>query len=348
MPDRTGAVTPTSPSHRADVPHGIESGTDTEAEGDNSRGSGDDGTKDGTKPAPPVPPKEYRTKARENGLKLDIDPDAAALSQADSNSDESSPVERTSISTFIAPSVLPPIRFSMTGSDFSDFLKSVGGMPSFKSLDQIAEGELSPGKETSPSLGSAVGVDSTHAAVAPSIPSASQRLDDQQSDPSNSSQLLKPLDAEAKGQLSNPPVDFSPSSGSSSESHFLSSGSSRREEDSNASLNTIPSNARIVVTSPGSTSSTPVSSSSYDLLIRRLREALDASERSCQQLTLDKNFVETIIMSMEQRQSEYAALNHKYDDTKVAMTYSTTTFSDVLLEVESSICRGPCCCPKGA
>ncbi|KAG2366313.1 hypothetical protein BDR07DRAFT_1396699 [Suillus spraguei] len=51
----------------ADVPHGIESGTDTEAEGDSSRKSSEDGPSP-TVPAPPA-------KARANELKLDIDPD---------------------------------------------------------------------------------------------------------------------------------------------------------------------------------------------------------------------------------------------------------------------------------
>lgn len=333
MSDRTGTVTPTSPSHRADVPHGIESGTDTEAEGDNSCKSKDDSIT----LAPPVPPKEYNAKARANGLKLDIDPDASALSQVDSNSDESSPVERTSVSTFIAPAVLPPIRFSMTGSDFSDFLKSVGGMPSLKSLDQIAEGdglregETLSGDKKSPSSGSGVGVNGTHTAVAPGIP-ASRRLGDQQSDPSNSSRLLGALDAEAKDQLSSLSHDFSSSSRSPCESNFLSlygHGSSRHERlDSNVSLNIIPPNTRIVVTSPGSTAaSTPASDDSYDLVIRHVREVLnDANERGCQQLNLDKNFAEIIIMSMEQRQTEYATLKNKYDGTKVVMTHFKTTF----------------------
>ncbi|OAX41124.1 RhoGAP-domain-containing protein [Rhizopogon vinicolor AM-OR11-026] len=304
IPDRTGTVTPTSPSHRADVPHGIESGTDTEAEGDNSRRSEDDTTI----PAPPVPPKEHSAKARANGLRLDIDPNASALSQMDSNSDESSPVERTSVSTFIAPAVLPPIRFSMTGSDFSDFLKSVGGMPSLKSLDQIAQGDdlrevasVSSGVATvgdsNRRPGSATGVDRINGA----IPTTSRQSD--------SSQLSRALDAEAKDQLSSLSRGLHPSP--------YGHGSSRREKlDSNTSLNIIPSNTRIVVTSPGSNMSTPVSGDSYDFVIRRLHELLDdASERS-QQLNLDKNFVNTMIMSMEQRQTEYAALKNKYDGKK--------------------------------
>jgi hypothetical protein len=329
MPDRAGAVTPTSPSHRADVPHGIESGTDTEAEGDNGHRSKDDNTA----PAPPVPPKEYSAKARANGLKLDIDPDVSALSHMDFNSDESSPVERTSISTFIAPATLPPIRFSMTGSDFSDFLKSVGGMQSLKSLDQIPQGDEPREDESSsgvtsvggssgnsPNSGGAVGVNNINGTVPPTS---------RQLDPSNSSQFLRELDAEAKDQLSSLSRDFSRSSGDSHHPSPYGHGSSRRERlDSNASLNIISSNARIVVTSPSSSTSMPVSGDSYDLVIRRLHELLDdASERGSDQLSLvEKNFVETIIISMEQRRTEYAALKHKYDSTKVIITCFEATF----------------------
>ncbi|KAG2135490.1 RhoGAP-domain-containing protein [Suillus clintonianus] len=329
LSDRSGVVTPTSPSHRADVPHGIESGTDTDVEGDSRRSSDDSHSPTS---APPVPPKEYRAKARANELKLDIDPDVS-VSHMDSNSDESSPVERTSVATFIAPALLPPIRFSMTGSDFSDFLRSVGGMPSLKSLDQIAEGDGigkdeslpsaaaapsgSNGKSRSP--GGAASVDRINGVKDPlerAIPTASRQPHDHQRDPSSSSQLL---DAEAKDLLSNLSHDFSSRSRSSSESHFPSHhnhGARHERLDSTASLNP---NARIVVTSPDSTISTPVSSESYDLVIRRLHEVLDdASEHGYQQLKLDKNFIGTIITTMKQRRIEHAELKHKYDGTKRA------------------------------
>jgi hypothetical protein len=50
----------------------------------------------------------------------------ASLNSAESDdmSSESSPVERVSYSTFIAPA--PPIWFSMSGSDVSELLSSVG------------------------------------------------------------------------------------------------------------------------------------------------------------------------------------------------------------------------------
>lgn len=323
--DRTGAVTPTSPCHRADVPHSIESGTDTDAEGDGSRKSSNDSPSP-TTPAPPVPPKEHRAKARANELKLDIDPDASAMSHMDSHSDESSPVERTSVATFIAPALLPPIRFSMTGSDFSDFLRSVGGMPSLKSLDQIAEGDDSRKDESLPSpaaISVANGKSRNSGSAANDkdrlervIPTTSRQPHDHQRDPSNCSQSL---DAETKDLLPSSSHDFSSKDRSSPESHYPSlHGHGARHERlaSNASLD---SNARIVVTLPDSTISMPVSSDSYDLVIRRLHEVLDdASEHGYQQLKLDKNFIGTIITSMKQRRIEYEELKHKYDSTKRA------------------------------
>ncbi|KAG0700839.1 RhoGAP-domain-containing protein [Suillus ampliporus] len=302
MSDRSGVVTPTSPSHRADVPHGIESGTDTDAEGDNSRRSEDD-IASPIIAAPPVPPKEFKAKARSDELKLVIDADASALSHMDSNSDESSPVERTSVATFIQPALLPPIRFSMTGSDFSDFLKSIAEDDDLHKHESVSSSTaVGSSSRKSSSSGGAANADHSHT---------------HQRDPSSSSQLSSALDAEARDRLSNLSHDFSSRGRSSSESQFPSlygHGARHDRLDSNVSLNP---NARIVVTSPGSAVSTPVSGDSYDLVIRRLHEVLDdASERGYQQLKLDNNFITTIITSMEQRRSEYAVLKHKYDGTK--------------------------------
>ncbi|KAJ3524199.1 hypothetical protein NM688_g8603 [Phlebia brevispora] len=131
-----------------DVPHGIESGTDTEAEGEeeefvsqNSRES-----------LPPLPPpkesKGAKVGTRPPHLTLDTNQveerDGADVSQLDSEDfsedfSHEEPVESTSHSTFIAPA-LPPIRFSIGGADFSDLLKSVAGQETMKSLDQIIEG----------------------------------------------------------------------------------------------------------------------------------------------------------------------------------------------------------------
>ncbi|KAL4249530.1 hypothetical protein ABKN59_007206 [Abortiporus biennis] len=130
LPARTNSG-PTSPSHRADVPRGVESGTDTEAEGEDMiiAGYQDDDSHD----LPPLPPpkEDIKDDHSDSGM-LDSEDISSEMSH-----EESSPVERTSHATFIAPA-LPPIRFSMSGADFSDLLKSVNGGQTLK-MEQLAE-----------------------------------------------------------------------------------------------------------------------------------------------------------------------------------------------------------------
>lgn len=122
-----------SPAHRADVPQNIESETDTEAESDHSAHRSQ--IRNSEPPSPP--PKEDKDIFTETS---DADLDMSITTQLDNGSDdtESSPVEHTSHSTFIAPA-LPPIRFSMNTADFSELFNSVGGMPSIKSMDHLAK-----------------------------------------------------------------------------------------------------------------------------------------------------------------------------------------------------------------
>ncbi|KIK92936.1 hypothetical protein PAXRUDRAFT_829500 [Paxillus rubicundulus Ve08.2h10] len=327
--DRPGLVTPTSPSHIADVPHGIESGTDTDAEGDSGRKS-EEATRILIDVAPLPPPKEMKPKARPQDLKVDIDPDVSAISQLE-GSDESSPVERTSIATFIAPA-LPPIRFSMSGTDFSDFLKAVGGIPSLKSLDQIAQAEEPP--EKSPV--SAITLTPTSVVEEPPIgvngfPNLSGGMNASGNPPPTDTKA-RPLAvhdtlnvvSEADDTVSNMTREFSSRGRAASESlspSVYGHGTDKRERlDSDTSLNIIPSTTRIAITSPPDNPTTPpVVSDSYDTVICRLQESLtDANERGSQHLKLDKAFVESILMSLVQRRKEYTHLKNKYDGTKRA------------------------------
>jgi Rho-type GTPase-activating protein 1/2 len=125
-----------SPAHRADVPQNIESETETEAESDN--GAQRSQIRELEPPAPVPPPKEDKDTFIET--RSDADLDMSITTQLDNGSDdtESSPVEHTSHSTFIAPA-LPPIRFSMNTADFSELFNSVGGLPSIKSMDHLAK-----------------------------------------------------------------------------------------------------------------------------------------------------------------------------------------------------------------
>lgn len=101
-----------SPSRRADVPHGVESGTDTEPEGE---GSGS------PSPPPALPPKDKSNATTPLERRTFQEND---YFQKDDASDADEGVERIQTSTFIAPA-LPPIRFSMNPAEFSDLLSSV-------------------------------------------------------------------------------------------------------------------------------------------------------------------------------------------------------------------------------
>lgn len=299
--DRVGAMRPTSPSHRVDVPHGVESGTDTEAESSNERASED--VINTPLDSPPRPP----PKPRPEPLKLNIDPDVSAASQLD-GSDESSPVERTSIATFIAPA-LPPIRFSMSGADFSDFLKSVGGMPSLKSLDEIAQQEEAPSKSPT-SINTLIPQDN----ASKSSSDVGSVVAGNPATSSNSVPSSSADDVVATDTMPNM-------------THRLLSGQGapkRERHNSNASLDIIPSagppsSTRITVTSPtGDLVPPPCTNETHDLVVRRLQEALaDANARGSQQLRFEKAFVEIILISLEQRHREYLELRDKYEGTKV-------------------------------
>ena len=299
--DRT--IRPTSPSHRVDVPRGVESGTDTEAESSNGRGSDDiDNTPLDSPPRPPPKP-------RPQPLKLNLDPDVSAISQLD-GSEESSPIEGTSIATFIAPA-LPPIRFSMSGADFSDFLKSVGGIPSLKSLDEIAQQEEAPPRSPT-SINTLIPQDNAVKAHVTGDPLGNSITSSGSAALSSSSN-----DAEA--------TDTVPSVTHQFPSRDRVASESRTERlDSDASPDVVASTSqapttRITVTSPtGNSVPTPITNETHNLVIRCLQEALsDADVRGSQQLRFEKVFVETILMSLEQRHKEYLEIKDKHSAIKV-------------------------------
>jgi hypothetical protein len=63
-----------------------------------------------------------------------VESDGLELREEVDETEDSSPVEQTSHSTYIAPA-LPPIRFSMNNADFSELLSSVGGLASLKKIE---------------------------------------------------------------------------------------------------------------------------------------------------------------------------------------------------------------------
>ena len=155
-------VSPTSPNHRVDVPTGVESESDQESE--DRVGTIDSPGIRSTPPSdddaiPTLPPKSSKEYKRPRPPSLNIQSPASSTTIAENVPDghevpdseepsgseishESSPVQQTSHSTFIAPA-LPPIRFSMSGSDFGDFMGFGGQDPQRKgkvaNVPEVAE-----------------------------------------------------------------------------------------------------------------------------------------------------------------------------------------------------------------
>ena len=321
---------PTSDLRRADVPHSVESGTDTEGEREDPESRSDE-SGDATSSLPPNEPGDGQPKDLHieigNGSDADYSPETSKNTPLENDDLEESemPVESTSVATFIAPA-LPPIRFSMTGADFSDMLKNVGGVPSLKALDQLAK--LSEEADCTP-------------ATPP--PTAAMPLTPGNDVPPHSNvqsysgvrhKVLRkpPPSVSLNGRPSiddltrAPPSAFDRSgSGSQFKRSFSTENERSRNQPSNPSLNSpLPtdsnSNATLVtITPPDSNTSRPIASDSTDLVVRRLQEAYaDATERGAQQLKLDKGFVEAILTAFEQRRKSLEQLKVKYDGVKRA------------------------------
>jgi hypothetical protein len=128
-----------------DVPTGIESESDRDSDEKagtiDSPGISSTPLSDNNIP-PALPPKSSKDHKRPPNLNIqspassttiaENEPDGPEVADGERSgseiSHESSPVEQTSHSTFIAPA-LPPIRFSMSGTDFGDFMKFGGQDP---------------------------------------------------------------------------------------------------------------------------------------------------------------------------------------------------------------------------
>ncbi|KAI0317192.1 hypothetical protein OF83DRAFT_1059040 [Amylostereum chailletii] len=373
-----------SPSHKVDVPHSIESGTDTDPEGD-----GSEKRSDSSHGRPPVPPpkegngppwNESSLRHPQTTPRNDLTPRAEKLharpephhhvpkpiSQDDSfdssnddqdSSDESSPIERASHSTFIAPA-LPPIRFSMGGGDFSDLLKSVGGRNSIRSFDQliqVSEDSQVSSPETPASrqswrsgstptsatsattftLSTESHTSADDSSTVTTVPSGHEHdITKSQSRKGASTEALSRQSSSrsADGHGSNGVTTFPTSGGRRSsldiitdQKHVSSPSAQRTRFDSTASFNPDASiglessAAKITVTAPGSSLARPLKYETSDLVTRRLREALtEASKRGSLHVNLDQEFIQTILMVIEQRKVENAEMKGKLDHIKRA------------------------------
>ncbi|KAF9792592.1 hypothetical protein BJ322DRAFT_995743 [Thelephora terrestris] len=309
-------LSPTSPNHRVDVPTGIESESDRES--DEKAGTIDSPA---TRSAPPsddenlLAPPSKGSKGYKRPPNLNIQSPASSTTIAENEPDgseaveieepsgseisqESSPVEQTSHSTFIAPA-LPPIRFSMSGSDFGDFMK-LGGQDSQRAahLKAIAldipevvkdSGEELELKASPPRRRRASEADDTPRQVAPAKFEASRSESTMQpsiSERTSSDSDQKPPEKQLRERLeSNVTV------------RFAHSGAEAHKVDAARKLRTDTS----------------------DLVAKRLQEALDnAADRGAPHMKFDKEFVEAIATMVEQRKEEYLDMKKKLDGLKRA------------------------------
>ncbi|KAJ7680241.1 hypothetical protein DFH06DRAFT_408284 [Mycena polygramma] len=313
---RSRSGTPSSLSRRADVPQSVESGTDTDAEGDSHSQTSHNGN------PPPPPPKEsksFTAQSPSHPQSLSNDEaDASGVSQPDSSDDmsESSPVEHTSHSTFIAPA-LPPIRFSMTTADFSDMFASAEGQKStsLKQLMNISEdfdGNVPmtppPTATSAYSTGSSVTPTSDTTFTVDSLSTSTRSTSEEGS-------LPVPRYVSPAPRLQS--LGKTPASVFKDE-HDLGGADAVRARSSSESQ-TQPT-TRVTITRAGSASAVPTTSSRNDqasMVTVRLQETLaDAQNRGAQHVKLDRGFVEAILGAMESRELEYLSTKAKFDGIK--------------------------------
>uniref|UniRef100_A0A0W0FMY6 Putative RhoGAP-domain-containing protein n=1 Tax=Moniliophthora roreri TaxID=221103 RepID=A0A0W0FMY6_MONRR len=309
---RSRSASRSRPNSRVDVPHGVESATESETDNEAHESIGSI--------PPDPPPKEDLLRQEDDGeevqpladllsLKGDVDPQV----DSDDNTSESSPVEQTSHATFIAPA-LPPIRFSLNAGDFSDLFNSVSGAPPLQQLAQLAsvteqraEPEEDDKKPSTPSpsvasMGLATKVNGPRGARRAVVP-APLVLDRSQSVSSgipkqtdNSSLGRGRAFSEARAEPHKAiPITPEPSNGSDS-------------------------TARITISPPPhETNDKPEKPDPTDQVLQRLQEVMaDARDRGAQQLKLDRGFVEAIIKVMAARKVEYSELKGSLDGMKRA------------------------------
>ncbi|KAJ3571769.1 hypothetical protein NP233_g3538 [Leucocoprinus birnbaumii] len=305
--ERGSAMSSRSPSpyHQVDVPRGIEDGSDSEATGDRGGPMADE-----RHPLPPVlPPKSDDDHLGAQSPVLSDDLDASGASQPDALDDmsESSPVERTSHATFIAPA-LPPIRFSLTSSDFTELLSSVQGPTALKSLDQMAtilqESDRPP---------------------TPPKPSSSEKLTTAQAsaaDGSKQRQSPKPpstsLPAERQA-TSNKPLDIRKKVSSEKNKPLPALNPPADDVEPQTTINEklkVADSTRITVTDFSSGETTP-RHDALDLLINKLRGIAKGSrEQGLQQIPLAVDFVEALISTVDSKKAAYDELKEKFDGMK--------------------------------
>ncbi|KZP19827.1 RhoGAP-domain-containing protein [Athelia psychrophila] len=347
-------------SRRADVPHSVESGTDTDGERDSAeaeRGSGKVPTSPGPVPPPKETPngrsfaKESASHAKESSPKdhKDDTVEASMMLRRDSTDSaddydelESPPVQSTSIATFIAPA-LPPIRFSMTGGDFAEMMKGVGnGMPSWKSQDHM--------------LKLAEELDSTPSTPPPSAMPVTPGSDVTVTDVGDETIKFSIADAARDAAAQRMAASSDPQERAAAAPRVfegMPSESSSAQRPRTADSHRPTPIAVLAPTRPSTGSadsptkglapdsaarSNTTATDSSDLVVTRLREAYaDATQRGAQQLKLDKGFVEAILGAFDQRQGAFKVLKGKHDGMTRASQHYAEGMNGAQTEYDSQL-----------
>lgn len=345
----------TSPAHKVDVPRGIESGTDT-SDGEREPSADEQS-------AQQLPPLRKETKPRPRPMQLDLDTKRTAPqdesfvnSAGDVDSEEeSSPVERVSRSTFIAPAH-PPIRVSISANGFQELLSladprkrsSLQSIEELVKLNQDAAARLDSRQSSSSlTLDSNVAQSeeqrSPASAATPTTLGSSSIADNASvttiSAPSShghgESFMVMDQHEKHNGVVSSPAHqlavhDALPTSSNGHSSDVspepLVSGDQRGRLDPIAprhtDANQLKHGARVTISVPDSVSRS-VKPDPSSTVTKRLRDALqESARRSTTQIMLDQEFVQVIIMTIDQRKDENAQMKGKLDHIKRASKHA--------------------------
>ena len=306
-----------SPSHKVDVPRGIESGTDT------SDGEREPNTKHRSR-TPSLPSKDKEGKSRRRPVQLELDTkqptpkeepgERSFLSSAgDADSeDESSPVERVSRSTFIAPAH-PPIRFSVSGNGFQELLSEVdprnrSSLHIIEELMKMSRGaEAHSGAGQSATFSNSSGSNAQNGGRRSSIPYI----------PSSVS-IISAIGSQGHGD-----GHIVPDLPNALSHDSRVNGYQRARLDSNATVyhtdaNLTEPSPHFTVTAPDSSVTRSARLDPSYTVTKRLQDALqDAVRRGVTQIALDQEFVQTVVMMIEQRRDENAMMRGRPDHNKV-------------------------------
>ena len=300
-----------SPSHKVDVPHGVESETESDGEREPN-------PKHRSR-TPSLPSKDKEGKSRRRPVQLELDTKQPApqeepgersfLSSAgDVDSDESSPVERVSRSTFIAPAH-PPVRYSVSGNGFQELLSEVdsrnrSSLHVIEELVKISQGaEAHSDASQSAALSNPSGSNTQHEGRRSSAPADAVTATTTYV-PSSVS-IISAVGSQGHGDGFIVPdlPNFLPHDSPVN-------GYQRARLDSNATVyNTDASltepSPHFTVTAPGSSVARSAKLDPSYAVTKRLQDALqDAVRRGVTQIALDQEFVQTVVMMIEQRRDE--------------------------------------------